>query len=364
MSTPTHGLGATRDAAGVARLLDHVLRTNLQTPGPPTPVCVWGTHGIGKTALVEDFARSRGWGFVYLAPAQFEEMGDLHGLPVSDGDKTRFAAPEWVPTQPGPGILLLDDVNRADDRILRGLMPLLQRGEMMSWRLPPGWQIVATANPEGGDYSVTPMDEAILTRFLHVTMVFEARAWARWALAAGVDPRGVSFVLTYPESVTGRRTTPRTLTQFFAQIRPISDLVGEAALVHALGCSALDESTLASFVAFARDGLASLLEPAEILDASDFAPVAARLATLGKDTSGTRIDRLATIGTRLYLEVTRADYTPAPRHGANLVAFLMDKTLPADLRAMLHRDLTRDGGPAIREMLRDKRLAALVLAAV
>ena len=26
--------------------------------------------------------RARGWRFAYCAPAQFEEMGDLHGLPV------------------------------------------------------------------------------------------------------------------------------------------------------------------------------------------------------------------------------------------------------------------------------------------
>ena len=40
-------------------------------------------------------------------------------------EATVFAPPAWVPTADGPGILLLDDVNRADDRILRGLMQLL-----------------------------------------------------------------------------------------------------------------------------------------------------------------------------------------------------------------------------------------------
>ncbi|MCP4130117.1 MAG: hypothetical protein GY754_03770 [bacterium] len=35
-----------------------------------------------KTQLVQDFAHSRGWKFAYCAPAQFEEMGDLHGMPL------------------------------------------------------------------------------------------------------------------------------------------------------------------------------------------------------------------------------------------------------------------------------------------
>jgi phytoene desaturase len=39
-----------------------------------------------------------------------------------------------------------------------------------------------------------------------------------------VDPRGIAFVLAYPELVNDRRTTPRSLTQFFDQIRDIPDL--------------------------------------------------------------------------------------------------------------------------------------------
>ena len=40
---------------------------------------------------------------------------------------------------------------------------LLQNYELSSWKLPEKWQIIATANPEGADYSVTPMDDAMLT---------------------------------------------------------------------------------------------------------------------------------------------------------------------------------------------------------
>ena len=83
-------------------------------------------------------------------------------------------------------------------------MQLLQNFELFSWTLPPKWQIVATANPEGGDYSVTPMDDAMLTRLVHLTMVFDPKTWAQWAESAGVDSRGIDFVLTYPEVVSGK----------------------------------------------------------------------------------------------------------------------------------------------------------------
>jgi hypothetical protein len=242
------------------RFLSHVFKRNnsIQESGQRgTPVMIWGTHGLGKTQMVFDYARDNGWKIAYCAPAQFEEMGDLHGMPiVMDPDKvvqgdefTIYSPPQWIPKEEGPGILLLDDINRADDRILRGIMQLLQHFEMHSWKLPPKWQIVATANPDSGEYSVTPMDDAMLTRMIHVTLEFDAKSWAEWATACGIDRRGIDFVLTYPETVTGKRTTPRSLVHFLELIGDIQDLRKDMDIVMALAKSTLDDTTANAFIA-------------------------------------------------------------------------------------------------------------------
>lgn len=362
--------GARLTASEVAAMLDHVVATNLQSEargGPKTPLCIWGMHGVGKTALVQEHCEERGWRHAYCAPAQFEEMGDLHGLPrlIDDGGRqaTAFAPPAWVPTEEGPGVLLLDDINRADDRILRGLMQLLQNHEMFSWRLPPKWSIVCTANPEGGDYSVTPLDDAMLTRMLHVSMVFDVKAWAAWASRSDVDPRGIAFALTYPEVLVGRRTTPRSFTQFLAQIRPIDDLRANATLVQHLAQSSLDDVTVASFMSFVVDGLQQLVDPETILNAAHFAPVAERIQALAEgDGEGRRVDRLSAMCTRLFLHVTHPRYELAPGHGDNLVAFLLHDSLPSDLRLSLHRDLLARGSAEVKAALRSPALAERVLA--
>jgi MoxR-like ATPase len=365
--TDATGLGEQLDASRLTRLLEHVFDRNLKAKRG-TPVCIWGTHGIGKTMLVEELAAERGWQFSYAAPAQFEEMGDLHGLPKHerhDGrDVTVFAPPAWVPTAEGPGILLLDDLNRADDRILRGLMQLLATGEMFSWRLPPRWHIVATANPESGDYSVTPMDDAILTRMLHATLVFDPHAWAAWATRAEVDPRGIAFVLTYPETVTGRRTTPRSLTQLFDQLAGIDDLRRDLDLVSWLARATLDETSVAALVAFVNDDLDELIDPQDILDAPRWPVIAGRIEALAGGAGSKRVDRLSTVCTRLLLALTGAGAQLSTRQGDNLVSFLTHPALPNDLRVMLHRDLLRDGGAAVAEALRDQRLAGQLLDAM
>ena len=357
------------------RILSHVFQRNDALGGKGgrgTPICIWGTHGLGKTQIVRDYASSRGWHFAYCAPAQFEEMGDLHGLPTvhdptpdapfSGDEYTVFAPPEWVPKEPGPGILLLDDINRADDRILRGIMQLLQNFEMFSWQLPPKWQIVATANPEGADYSVTPMDEAMLTRMLHFTLVFDAKAWAKWAAASGVDSRGIDFVLNYPETVTGRRTTPRTLAHFFEQIADVENLQAQIETVATLAASCLDETTVAAFVAFVNDDLTTLLTPQDILDADGPAGWSDRFTALAKAKGGgKRVDRIAAMCTRLLLFATAPGYELKPAHGANFAAFLLHAEIPNDLRAGTLMDLTHSGSALAAEVLKDDRLARLML---
>ena len=364
--------GAKLDSQQLETMLAFLFESNIQhekeTGQRPTPICVWGTHGIGKTHLSAGFARERGWKVAYCAPAQFEEMGDLHGLPIKmdpdpdvRGDEyTVYLPPDWVPTEEGPGILLLDDFNRADDRILRGIMQLLQNFELFSWTLPPKWQIVCTANPEGGDYSVTPLDDAMLTRMIHATMVFDAKAWAAWATKNGVDPRGVAFVLTYPETVTGQRTTPRSLTQFFGFTARYTDLKAHAEAVYRLGLGCLDSTTVSAFMAFVNDELGVLIDPQELLEAKPFAPMQKKVMALAEGKGGAkRIDRLATLCTRIVLYLCRDDVEPTDVHKANLIAFLLIEAIPTDLRFSVHRDLTVRGKA---DLLRDPRLAKLILA--
>ena len=58
------------------KFLEHIFTENDKRNGPGTPVCIWGTHGLGKTHIAKAFAKDRGWQFVDVPVAQFEEMGD------------------------------------------------------------------------------------------------------------------------------------------------------------------------------------------------------------------------------------------------------------------------------------------------
>jgi AAA domain (dynein-related subfamily) len=360
--------GSKVNSEQISLFLNYMLDASVLNPemnDRPTPICIWGMHGIGKTELVQAIAAAKNCAFTYIAPAQFEEMGDLIGMPkiVEKADNefvTQLVPPEWTPKTEGPGIFLIDDVNRADDRILRGIMQLLQNYELVSWKFPKGWQIVLTANPDGGDYSVTTMDDAILTRMMHVTMEFDHKSWAKWAESAGIDPRGISFVLTYPEIVSGRRTTPRSLVQFFKALKPLKNLKESLEMVKLLADGCLDAETTLSFISFINMDLEKLVLPEEILNATDFKAVETKIKNLVEGQTK-RMDILSVIMTRLtnYLLVGKSDLND--KQFNHLKSFILLPLIPNDLRLAMAQDIVKSPRKALKKLYAVPEIAKLLL---
>lgn len=357
--------GSKVSADEVTRLILHSLSQLQHSEKIPSPICIWGEHGIGKTQLVQEIARQKDCQFLYIAPAQFEEMGDLVGMPrivknKAGDDISEFAPPEWVPTHPGPGILLIDDVNRADDRILRGIMQLLQNYELVSWKLPKDWIIVLTANPDGGDYSVTSMDDAMITRMVHVTMEFNLKNWSAWAEQNQIDPRGIEFVLAYPEVMEGTRTTPRTLVQFFDLIKDISSLENELSLIKLLGDGCLDMETTLAFINFVKMDLNKIIKPEEILNAGKFNLIKGRIDKI-VNTKTKRLDVLSVMMTRLtnYLIYTKKSLTD--KEFENLKQFILLELIPNDLRLFMAQELVSSDKAQLKKLYAVPEIGKLIL---
>jgi hypothetical protein len=358
----TYGLKSS--STEVSAFVKHIIHSNeeFEAKGQrKTPVCIWGTHGLGKTDLVNQIANDLEYKWSYIAPAQFEEMGDLLGMPKIKDNHTVFVPPQWVPTEEGPGILLIDDVNRADDRILRGIMQLLQNYELISWKLPAKWQIVLTANPDGGDYSVTSMDDAMLTRMMHITMQFDAKVWAKWAEANGIDPRGINFVLTYPEIALGEMTTPRSLVQFFNAIHSIKKLDEQLPLVQTLAASCLDEETVSAFITFVQQNLAELIEPDKILNSKQFERDVKNHIEQVVKKEVLRVDILATLCTRFTNYLTINKIKPDAAQLKNIQQFIKMEVLPNDLRLTLLQDLVNSKNEHLKAVMSDPQVSMLLL---
>lgn len=294
--------------------------------------CIWGHAGLGKTSLVkqlENFPISykgvdyKGFKVVDVPLAQFEEMGDLHGMPSeahlmhkeNHADKwvpidviekysengweldtetlpqTISIPPYWVPQEDIPTILLIDDWNRAAGRIIKGIMQLLQNYRMTSWSLPDGCHIILTGNPANAEYGVTTVDDAILTRINHITLKTDPKAWVEWATCEELDPRGINWVLAYPEMMVGNRTNPRTLEQLFRFSKSCESMTDSktqkrfSRFAHGL----LDDDTVSNITVFFTRNIGEIPEPSEIIfnDSAKSAQIVEDLRKMFENKGGT-----------------------------------------------------------------------------
>ena len=367
--------------------------------------CIWGHSGIGKTAVVKQHCKEPvewngkkydGYNVIDVPLAQFEEMGDLHGMPerhvlmtkengekaerwvpeataqgyLQDGWKldhhsgvrTMYAPPDWVPREPGPAILLLDDWNRASQRIVKGVMQLLQNYGMVSWKLPPGCNIVLTANPDEQDYLVTSLDPAILTRIRSVTMKHDAKEWSVWAAGAKIDPRVISFVLQYPEMMIGsERTNPRTLAAAGRAVRRIKDLTNKENIrrFKMQASAVLDEETVSSMLVFMQRDVELVVEPQQILDGEDWIPKHIDKLMAGKEK---RVDVLGVICDRLFAHIVQPETEAKPNAVKNFQKFLTMKEVPEDMRHNICLRIARvPNGGAASWILHNDKLTNMIL---
>ncbi len=150
------------------------------------PALLEGPTGIGKSEVVRHLATKLGIAHVVLDLSLLEPP-DLVGLPVVENGRTRYAVPHFLPRD-GEGILMLEELNRAERYIQQPALQLLTARTLHEYELPPGWVCFAAVNPASGEYQVAPLDPALRARFLELRVRPDRGAWLAWAIAHGVHP--------------------------------------------------------------------------------------------------------------------------------------------------------------------------------
>ncbi|MBI5512995.1 MAG: AAA family ATPase [Deltaproteobacteria bacterium] len=184
------------------------------------PVLLEGPTGVGKSELVQHVAASLGVQCVVLDLSLLEPP-DLVGLPVLDGGFTRYAPPAFLP-QDGCGILMLEELNRAERYIQQPALQLLTARRLHEYQLPDGWSCCAAINPEAGEYQVTPLDPALKARCLHVKVRADRASWLAWARARGLHQAVVELAQAHDHVLEG--IPPRTWTYVSEVLQALSPL--------------------------------------------------------------------------------------------------------------------------------------------
>lgn len=323
-------------------ILKYIINNNksLQERGEfPVSVQLTSLPGIGKTSLVEQIANEIGANYIKKNLSQMSDPGELCGWPIKEhyvckndecrwitaeliesyskagweiSEETRmsYAIPEWIKSiDPNkPTILNLDDINRSSTTVLAAVMELISRQEYFSWKLPPNSTVVLTANPEGGDFNVTEIDEAIKTRMLNFNIKFDKYDWAKYAEEKGYNNQAINFMLLYGDELIDRskarqsKINARNYTMFINTISSIDDWSKPENLAFILqiasGCF-LDEDDIVGglFTTFIANKLDKLPSPEDLIN-KDWNDIKKTLESQLYDKDKYRADVASVITTR------------------------------------------------------------------
>ena len=317
------------------QFVSHVVNNNkyLQENGKiPVAVNIEGEAGIGKTTTILQFTKDHNMDYVKLSLSQLEELGDLVGFPIKefqvtktndDGQKVTkwipenvmpmyiqqkyvptgekrmtHAAPEWIQGKGENGLLILDDYTRADARFMQATMEIIDRQEYVSWKLPKGWTVILTSNPDNGDYQVTSLDEAQKTRFITSYLKFDLECWARWAEENEIDTRCINFMLLHPE-LTEKRANARSFTTFFNSISSLESFEESLPIIQMIGEGSVGGEFATMFTMFINNKLDKLVTPKDVLTNNSWEYIKGQLKSCVGEGNNYRADIASLMTTRL-----------------------------------------------------------------
>jgi hypothetical protein len=214
--------------------------------GTYNPIFIFGASGIGKSEIVAQCAKELGAGFQELPVFLYSDISDLIGVPsqhnitdpkieagkmVDPGSGyTRFNAPATLPTDNNNGkggILFLDELNLAQEHIMKKLQQFVLQNKLGDYKLPDGWLIVAAGNREC-EAEVNELSGPLSRRFLILNFVPKIGTEIHpekgfsitgdWAKYVTTDPKFEKTII--PEIVYFLTVNPEFFHRYDVESRP------------------------------------------------------------------------------------------------------------------------------------------------
>lgn len=160
-------------------------------------VMIWGPAGIGKSSIVAQVAAEHGIEMIDVRLSQLAPT-DLRGLPVPDGDISRWLPPEFLP-RTGAGILFLDELNMAPPTMQGVAQQLILDRRVGSYCVPDGWYVWAAGNRKEDRASVFEMPAPLANRFLHLDVGPDLGSFLTYGHTGGLDDRLAAFLSFRPQ---------------------------------------------------------------------------------------------------------------------------------------------------------------------
>ena len=136
-----------------------------------------GNPGIGKTVIIDKFAKDKGVKIVELITSQMSPF-EISGIayPDKDSKKMEYYNFDKLENLVDGDILFFDELLNGNPVVLNACLTILEQRRFISGKPLPNIMIVAAANPQG----MAPLTPQIKERFVWYDVKFNPAMWAEF----------------------------------------------------------------------------------------------------------------------------------------------------------------------------------------
>lgn len=167
--------------------------------GTVRPVFIWGAPGIGKSAIVEQFAAEVGLDCVSLLGSQLAPE-DIIGVPQILDGRSVFCPPRMIAREE-PYCLFLDELNACSQEVQKAFYSLILERRIGEYHLPKGTIVIGAGNRAQDNAITRPMSSALLNRMFHVELMADSRIWLEWAAQNNIHPYVYDYICSRPDQL-------------------------------------------------------------------------------------------------------------------------------------------------------------------
>jgi hypothetical protein len=178
-----------------------------------------GNPGLGKTKIIEKFAKERGAKLVELITSQMSPF-EISGIAMPDKEtkKMTYYNFDKLETLKNGDILFFDELLNGNPVVLNACLTILEQRRLISGKALPNIMIIAAANPQG----MVPITPQIKERFLWYNVGFSRTMWKEYMRKKYSMPKEVSDPLCdliHAETfISNNFNTPRSLDKAVSMI--------------------------------------------------------------------------------------------------------------------------------------------------
>ena len=185
-----------------------------------TSVLLLGPPGIGKTALAYEIGNLDRADNLFCCDLACHLPEDILGLPFRHDGCTTYDPPGWLHKfRSGSGVLILDDLAAADQKVQTAVFRLVQERATSTFALSDQTRIIATANRREDKSGASTLPAALRNKMLILTLEPNIIEWSAWAKNNDVISELIAFLnfkpsllSTFPKDADGNGAfaTPRS----------------------------------------------------------------------------------------------------------------------------------------------------------